>query len=369
MAEVFVSGYYGDKNAGDEAILAGMIKAIRELEPETTFTVISKKAAYTRALHQVGAVSRNDFKHTWQAGARADLILSGGGSLLQDVTSTKSLVYYLGIMTMGKLLGKPVMLCAQGIGPINRAVSRALTPLVVNGVDQITVRDPESAATLRRLGVFRPPVSVTADAALALGPSDPERGASLLRAAGVDPDRPVLGVSVRPWRVDGPAWEQQLPLALDALAMETGGQVVFVPMQVAADVPVAQRIAAAMTRPAVVLNGELEHDEVRAIFARCDLVVGLRFHALVFAAMNGVPLVGLSYDPKNDSFLRSIGEEAAGRTSHIDPDALVAAGRRALSEAPAVRARLLSKVAELTDLSRKNAELAVQLLRQRGGSR
>lgn len=369
MSEVLVSGYYGDKNAGDEAILAGLIRAIRELEPETTFTVISKKAAYTRALHHVAAVSRNDFKHTWKAAARADLILSGGGSLLQDVTSTKSLIYYLGIMTMGKLLRKPVMLCAQGIGPITRTASRALTPLVVNGVDQITVRDPESAGTLRRLGVFRPPVTVTADAALALGPSDPERGAALLRTAGLDPGRPILGVSVRPWRLDGPSWERQLAQALDTLAAETGGQVLFVPMQVSADVPVAQRVAAAMSARSTILEAELQQEEVRAIIARCDLMVGLRFHALVFAAMNGVPLVGLSYDPKNDSFLHSIGEEAVGRTRHLDPSAVVAAARRALSDAPAIRARFMTKVAELTQLSRKNAELAVQLLRQRGVSR
>jgi polysaccharide pyruvyl transferase CsaB len=213
MAEYLVSGYYGDNNAGDEAILAGIIRSIRGLDPEATFTVISLKAARTRAIHGVKAVSRNDFQNTWRAIGRADLLISGGGSLLQDVTSTKSLVYYLGIMTMGRLQRTPVMVYAQGIGPITRPVGRLAVPRVFSGVAMITVRDKESAETLNQLGAIRPAVTVTADAALALGPSDPEWGATLLRDVGVSTDRPILGVSVRPWVHGGGDWQEPLAQA------------------------------------------------------------------------------------------------------------------------------------------------------------
>jgi len=366
MAEILVSGYYGFHNAGDEAILAGMIRAVRDLEPEARFTVISGTAAQTRALHGVQAISRGDFKHIWQAMGRADLFISGGGSLLQDVTSSRSLTYYLGLMTMAKLRLRPVMIYAQGAGPVTRALSRTLIPTVVNGVDLITTRDAESAETFRHLGVFRPPIKVMADPALALGPADPERGAALLKDAGVDLDRPLIGVSVRPWSLWQEPVEPGLARALDQLARESGARVVFIPMLRKQDMEAAARVAAIMETPAVLAGGEYAYADVQAMIARCDLLIGMRYHALVFAAMNGVPLVGLSYDPKNEAFLRQIGESVAGATNRLDADTVIAAGRRGLQEAPAVRQRLQAMVAELTPLSFENARLAIDLLKRRG---
>lgn len=366
MAEILVSGYYGFRNAGDEAILAGMIHAVRDLAPETNFHVISGTVAHTREVHGVGAISRGDFRNIWRTLAQTDLVISGGGSLLQDVTSSKSLAYYLGIISMGQLRRKPVMLYAQGIGPVTHPVGKSLIPKVANRVDLITVRDAESGEALRRLGIYRPPITVTADAALALGPSDPDWGAALLQAAGADLHRPVIGVSVRAWKQGELIWKPRLARVLDTLVRETGAQVVFIPMQQPKDVWAARTITHLMEMPAVLAQQEYSHAEVRAMIARCNLIIGMRYHALVFAAMNGVPLVGFSYDPKTDSFLRLIGESAAGTTSRLEIQKMVAASRRALSEAPVIRQRLVQRMAELMPLSRRNAELAVELLRQRG---
>jgi polysaccharide pyruvyl transferase CsaB len=366
MTEILVSGYYGFKNAGDEAILAGMIRAVRELDSDAAFTVISGKAAWTRSLHGVSAVSRGDFRAIWRAMGRADLFISGGGTLLQDVTSSKSLPYYLGLVAMAKLRFKPVMFYAQGAGPVIRAHSKLMIPIVVNGVNLITVRDPESAHTLRHLGVVRPPVHVTADPALALGPSDPEWGATLLREAGADLTRPLIGVSVRPWKQGEQPMEPGLAKALDQLAGETGAQVVFIPMYQPADVGAAAAVTRLMERPAILAQGDYTHEHLRAMIARCDLLVGMRYHALVFAAMNTVPVVGISYDPKNDSFLRQIGEQAAATTERLDAGPVLEAGRRAWTEGADIRERIRQKMAELTPLSRRNAQFALDLLKRRG---
>ncbi len=365
MAEILIAGYYGFHNAGDEAMLAGLRRAIRELRPDVTFTAISGTASQTRNLHGIRAVSRSDLRAIWEAIGRADLVMFGGGSLLQDVTSSRSLIYYLGLATMAWLRRKPVMFCAQGIGPVTRPLGRAMVPLIVNRAALITARDPEAAETFRRLGVTRPPVTVTADAALVLGPADRETGEALLRQAGVELDRPLIGVSVRPWKPGPEPMEPRLAEALDKLAREAGARVVFIPMQQPKDVDASRAVTAHMREPAVVLNGAHTYEDLRAVIARCDLVVGLRYHSLVFAAMSGVPLVGLSYDPKNDAFLRQIGMEAAGSTERLDPAAVVAAGRRALAEAPAVRADLLRQMDRLVPLARLNAELAVELLQGR----
>lgn len=366
MAKILVSGYYGFNNAGDEAILAGMLRALRELVPDLGVTVISGKAAHTRSLHGVEAVSRGDVKAIWRAMGQMDLMISGGGSLLQDVTSSRSLTYYLGLVSMARAHLRPVAFYAQGVGPVSRAWGRGLIPAVVNGVSFITVRDQESAEVLRQLGVRRPPITVTADAALALGPGDPERGAKLLEEFRVDLSRPVIGVSVRPWKQGQRPMEPALAQALEQLAQETGAQVVFLPMQQPHDVGVSREVAGLMNSRSVLVRGSQTYADLHDMVARCDLLIGMRYHALVFAAMNGVPLVGISYDPKNDSFLGQIGERAVGTTQRLDPNAVVAAGRRALEEAPAFRRRLQERMAELTPLSRKNAEMVVDLLRQRG---
>ena len=118
MSNIVVSGYYGSKNAGDEAMLAAMIEVLSDLDPKVNITVISAKPQDTMQRHGVRAVSWISLPDIWRALRDADLMLSGGGSLLQNVTSGRSLYYYMGIIFLARLAGTPVMLYAQGIGPI-----------------------------------------------------------------------------------------------------------------------------------------------------------------------------------------------------------------------------------------------------------
>ncbi|MGI6649378.1 MAG: polysaccharide pyruvyl transferase family protein [Bacillota bacterium] len=119
-------------------------------------------------MHGVAAVSRFNPISLIQTLRRADLLISGGGSLLQDVTSWRSILYYLGIVTLALILGQPVMFYAQGIGPIRRPWARWLTRVIANRVRLITVRDQDSLNELKHLGVTKPPVYVTADPVLGM---------------------------------------------------------------------------------------------------------------------------------------------------------------------------------------------------------
>jgi polysaccharide pyruvyl transferase CsaB len=366
VGEILVSGYYGFRNAGDEAILGGLITAVRALDPSVRFTVISGKAAHTRALHGVEAISRGDFKKIWAEMARSHLLISGGGSLLQDVTSLKTIPYYLGVASMAKLRGLPVMFYAQGIGPVTRLVGRGLVPLVGNWIDHITVRDEDSARRLRQMGVFRPPIEVTADAALALGPADPEMGRRLLAEHGVKLDgRPIIGVSIRPWKYVHAQVEQALAQGLDELAERLGATILFIPMQQPHDVAVSRATSAMMKSRPVVLEGDFTYRQIQAVIGCCDLLIGMRYHALVFAAMAGTPLVGLSYDPKNDSFLRLLGQEAVGTAQRLNASDLTAAAHEMLAGASAVRQRYRAVMERLTPLSHRNARIVMELLEAR----
>ena len=203
MKRIVVSGYYGAKNAGDEAMLAAMLEVLADLDPELHITVISADPADTERRHGVHAVGSLDVSGILGALRRTDLLISGGGSLLQNVTSRRSLYYYMGIILLALLLGKRVMLYAQGIGPVTGRFACRCMRWLGNRVSLITVRDEGSMAELRRLGITRPPMECTADPVLGIHPVGRETGRAILSRYGADGAKPVVGISVREHRGHG----------------------------------------------------------------------------------------------------------------------------------------------------------------------
>lgn len=365
MAEILVSGYYGFSNAGDEAILGGIITAFRAIDPSVRFTVISGKVVRTRAVHGVEAVSRGDVRAILKAMRRADLLISGGGSLLQDVTGMKSIPYYLGVTCLGKLRGLPVQFYAQGVGPVRRSISRLMISTLAGlAVDGATVRDEESAEELRRLGLGHKPISVTADPALALTVPSRAAGLAILRQQGIEPQGPLIGVSIRPWKDTDARMLGALAQALDEIAAETGGTILFVPMQYPQDVAMARDVAARMSTQPVLFEADVPYYDIQAVIAACDVLVGMRYHSLVFAAMAGVPTVGLSYDQKNDNFLRLLDQCAVGTPQELEAAKLKAAVLGALAEQGAIAARYRAVMERLVPLANRNAAIAWELMQR-----
>ena len=104
MSKIVISGYYGFANAGDEAMLTAIIKSLRSTEKSVELTVISGNPEMTSAQHQVNSIHRFNFFEIIKSLHGCDLLISGGGSLLQDVTSMRSLLYYLSILALGVIL-------------------------------------------------------------------------------------------------------------------------------------------------------------------------------------------------------------------------------------------------------------------------
>ncbi len=327
MPKLVITGYYGRDNLGDEAMLAAMAAGFRRLWPDCRLTVISANPARTAELHRVKAAGRTDLAGIIRAIRACDLLVVGGGSLLQDVTSLRNLVYYLGICLLGKLLGKKAMLYANGIGPIYSPLGRILTRLVLDRVDLITVRDAESQAELSRLGVSRPKVVLTADPVLGLAARQvPDaRGAGSGSTGGpalyIPDGHPVIGISLRPWK-GAEGLQDALIRACQEFIAKSGGRVLILPMQWPVDIEAAGRLIRALGPKVIVPERPLGVEEMLSLIAGLDLVVAVRFHALVMAALGGVPVVGLTYDPKVDNFLNSIGLRSAGSVDRPDHEVL-----------------------------------------------
>ena len=365
MVKIVISGYYGSKNAGDEAMLAAMLEVLGELE-NISVTVISVNPEDTKKRHGVDAVPWLNIFSIVRKIIGADLVISGGGSLLQNVTSRRSLYYYLGIIFLARLLGRRVMLYAQGIGPIEGAMPRRLMHWIVNGVDLITVRDHGSLEELSRLLIDRPKIVCTADPVLAIRPASLTIGRDILRRSGegkfLDAHSTMIGVAVRRWH----GWQhcrEQLAKAADELAHRLHARIIFLPMQYPEDVRAAREVADISTVDCDVLDGEFSTGELLSLVGCMDLLISIRLHALIFAGVMNVPMLGISYDPKIDRFLDSIGETPIGQLESVSAEEIVERALEKLNRTSELRGSTLFK--NLHDKAIENARLAMELIHSR----
>ncbi|WP_034630042.1 polysaccharide pyruvyl transferase CsaB [Desulfotruncus alcoholivorax] len=353
---IVISGYYGFNNLGDEAVLYSMLLTLRKSIPGLDVTVLSNDPAATARDYGVRAVDRWSIREVAGALRKADLLVSGGGSLLQDVTGLQSLLYYLGVIWLARMLGRPVMYYAQGIGPVNTKYGRLLVGLTTRGVRAVTVRDEESRRDLQAMGVTRP-VEVTADPVLGLHPEDIglAEGAKILRRHGVEPGAGVVGVAIRP--LPGRAtWEMDLARALDNL-VKAGRTVVFIPMQSPADLVISREVAAAMREPSIIVSEKLNVPQVISLTGNLDLLLGMRLHALIFAAVCGVPPLGIVYDPKVERFLKRIDVAPAGRPGEIKGEALAGLIERLLADRSRVVLNMTRKMEHLRTAATRTAQV------------
>lgn len=317
--KVVISGYYGFSNAGDEAMLYAIIRALHQCYPDVNITVISGKPQVTGRQFGIHAIPRFGGFSIGKSILTCDLLISGGGSLLQDVTSSRSLLYYLSIILAGILCRKRVFLYGQGIGPLRRKWVCCLLRLVLSHVDAITVRDEKSQKLLQILGV-KAPVYLTADSVFSLPKASLDFGAAMLQKAGVPRGKKLVGISVRNW-LDLEKWTGPFSRYLDQLAKENIS-VVFIPMQWPEDKKMAEYLCQSRPENFYFLEGPFTPPELMSLIGNLDLLVGMRLHALIFAALMHVPLLGISYDPKVDNFLRMIGQEAVFSISEFDEETL-----------------------------------------------
>lgn len=120
-----VSGYIGFDNFGDEAIAHVLAQKLKS-EGAEEITFLSSNPEKTKRIHDVNSAHMLKFLPSL---CNTDILISGGGSLLQDVTSIKSLIYYLAVIYSALVLHKKVWIFAQGIGPIKSKIGRWLTKI------------------------------------------------------------------------------------------------------------------------------------------------------------------------------------------------------------------------------------------------
>jgi polysaccharide pyruvyl transferase CsaB len=307
MTSIAIVGSYGGLNMGDEAILTAMVASLRERVEHLAVTVFSRDAEHTRSHHDVDTVvaARSCTRDEARRGVDAvDLLLLGGGGILYDGEAR----HYLRLVRLAQQAEIPTMAYAVGAGPLTYAEDQRQVRDALALMCAVTVRDDGTRQVLEQLDL-ECAVDVTADPALLLRPEPLDR--ARLREEGVPDGRPLVGISLREPGLAAPDLDVSGYVALlghtaDFVADRYGCDVVFIPMEVG-DIRLAYGVMARMLRAerAHVLRGGYRPAELLGLMAHLDLVIAMRLHVLMFAALTGTPLFPLPYAPKVTDFLRA----------------------------------------------------------------
>ena len=352
-----ICGAYGKGNAGDDAILVSMIRQLRQQDPDLPITVMTRKPRQTAVLTGVSTVHIFNVLSAGRRMKRSQLYISGGGSLIQNATSTRSLWYYLYSIRQAKRLGCKVMMYGCGIGPVaGEGNCRRTGKVLEENVDLITLRDRESLDTLRSFGVKTPKVRITADPAL-LMEGDTSAAERYLLRSGLNPEGHYSLFVLRPW--DGTQERLSAICAAADYAWEKYGLApLFYTLEPSRDAEITRTAASMVKAPCEVLAPLTDGAALCGLIGRMDLVVSMRLHALVFACARQTRVAAISYDPKVSGFMNYLGSDSC-----VELEDVTAKSMRSLLDHAMSEAALPSHVDHLKALAQENGILAGELLR------
>jgi colanic acid/amylovoran biosynthesis protein len=391
---ILLSHAYSRHNAGDAALLSVLIQDVRdvypgaeqtvlmmdEVQPGETFDAVPVRPFPThRALHRfssraaklghclltlattalaarVPALAHRRFigrslTEYLRLCRESDLVVCVGGGYLRGkpaLSSTFELALLLQPLVLYRWLGVPTVLYTQSVGPFATPAQRLMAGHVLRQVDLVIAREDISLGILSKLGVTAN-VRRSVDCGFAF---DTTTEVDLRSRIGAAPDRPLVGITVRQWLdpAGQESYERAVAAAADVAVEEFGATVVFVPQVTSErqgddDRVAGRRVAARMRCPAAVLGESLDHHTVKAMYSGLDLLVGTRFHSVIFAMTASVPVLAIEYEHKTSGIMHDLGlDEWVYDITTVDEAGLVNGLRQLLARRTEVVAQLTERM-------------------------
>ncbi len=357
--DVMISGYYGFHNSGDDCILKAIIDSLRSQKPNIQIIALSNNPAETESTYNVKSIHRFNIPLIFIKLLSTKLLISGGGSLVQDVTSDKSLIYYLGIIRLAKLAGTKVMLYANGIGPIRKKKNYGKVRRALKNVDVITLREDSSLRELKEIGVNTSNTYVTADPAFKLSGIDEESTKTILEKVGAG-DKDYFVVSLRPWKTTGKTFKSDLATVIKYVKNRYNSEPLYIPMQGARDREISETL---LSQTGGYILNDITPSEIIGIIGRAKFTIGMRLHALIYAFSQSTPAIGLIYDPKVKAMMEYVGQHYMLPVENLNPLTLTRYIDEIMAERDTITASIRINSETIANKADKNTILALNLLK------
>ena len=331
---IIICGAYGHGNAGDDAILKSIIKSVKQADRNMPITILAKNTMSVKKKFHVNAVYTFNIPSMIHAMRKSLLYINGGGSLIQNATSSRSLWYYLFTLRIAKFCRNKVDMYGCGIGPVvGKRNIRRVTRVLNRSVDCITLRDKDSMEELKSFGVNKPDIILSSDPALILPPVGQEETELYLKKHGLAPGGRYLCFMLRTWYGFFERAEDFAECANRAYE-QYGLTPVFLSLNVFYDTKAAEAVISHLRVPYVLLDDRAEPELIISVLSYMSAVVAMRLHGLILSSISGIPMVGVSYDPKINSFLNYLGYGECLDLEQVTSEKLSAAVGRAVAQIP-----------------------------------
>ncbi len=355
MKKLVISGYYGFNNLGDEAILHAFLEGIKSWDEDLIVTVLSGNENFTSQTHSVFSAPRWPLPEVKKTVEDCDFFITGGGSLLQDKTGVKSIPYYLGLNKIARKEGAMTALFSCGVGPINRPYLRWLSRQELDKFDFLSVRDEYSRELLEDIGVKKD-IEIIPDPVFLLSAPEKGQGEDFLEREGISGRGPRVIIAPR----TSPGEKNHKPEpwieVCKRLQYELGAAIIIWPMHFEQDFELSKAISEGVSGVSV-LEGTYSLPRILEILKATDLVIGVRFHALLLGAVGGSNLLGISYDPKVKTLLGQLGLPSDFELGDFSPSAVALRAERILDGGCVEQKELGEKVENLREKARKGMNM------------
>lgn len=361
---IVISGYYGFDNSGDDAILKAILKGFKDVEEKLNIIVLSNDPPSTEKIYGIKAVDRFKMSEVRKTIKSCDLFISGGGSLLQDITSTRSLIYYIALMQMAKFYKKKVMVYSNGVGPIDRKINRLFTKKILEKVDLITLRDDDSKEFIRSMGVKNKNIHVTADPVFCLDPVPKEKVLEIFKNENIPLDKELIGIAVRDWKDCEISIVENLGKASEYMNEKYNANIILIPMHYPEDLDISRKILEISNNKNIyLLKDKYSVDVIMGVIKELEMILAMRLHSLIYAATQEVPMLGIVYDPKIVGFLNLIKAPNMVDVENMNYEELI----KNIDEVWSNRENLKNALREQDELMKnkalENINLALELLK------
>ncbi len=350
MKKILLAGYYGFGNLGDEAILEMAIKQILEITDKKNITVLSGNKEVTSRKYNVNTIDRYNVFSIANKLMKSDALVFGGGSLLQDITSKRSIYYYLFLIRLAKIMNNKVIMLSQGIGPIVNENSKKAVQSTLSYIDYITVRDKHSKEFLENLGMDKNKIFLSTDPVINLRAGE--------NYTAKNSGRKKVCFSLRNWK--NADVSKKISVLTEKL-IESNIECYFIPFYYNEDLELIDEVEKNIGDKAVYYKEKLTTGDAFDIIKGMDVLVGVRLHSLIFAAAANVPFAAVSYDHKVDHFANSVNMKVACSIDNIDVDVLYNEIMKKINNEDEEKKKLSESVSSLRELTKINYKILKEI--------